>query len=306
MTKRLLALLTTLVVALCTALPASADPTGGGDGKQYYIETQVRLHGSGYSPSGKVNLPPDFDPPKCWYEPRFTPGELEAFVKMIADLVGIIMPGLAKVWLEAWMKEIEPHKGESGKVFWALTHDKTPEGEACFQATNPFIKYVGPTPPIAANDQLIDPWDLARIARANLTLPDPVIRINPPGGRSYVGLETWVGTQRVRPVRVTAEVPGFPALSATITARPSRVTITTNGPGQVQDGKAQCPVYRKGASLGSGCWVRFSKSSLGSRYTITVTQHWTVTSNVGIALPPGEVSSSATLQVDEIQSTVRK
>lgn len=304
--KRLFAVMVVLVSALATlAVPAQAD----GDGKNYYVENLVRLQGPGYHKGGgPVNIPPGFDPPKCWYQPEYTYAEMKDFIERVWFAMHHDPDGQKEAgpYKTKALAEIAPHEGEPGKIFWFLSSDGTDAGWDCMMATDPFWKYVGPTPPRVADDKIIDPIDLARIARANLTLPDPVITINPPGGTSYVGLETWVGVPEHEPLYVEAFVEGFPQISARIDAVPTRVEIKTNGPGQVQDGKADCPVYQKGASLASGCWIKFSKSSLGARYTITVTQHWEVTTNVGIALPPGEVSSTATVRVDEIQSTVRK
>ncbi|WP_084963666.1 hypothetical protein [Thermoactinospora rubra] len=309
MTRRLLTLALAIVALLSlAAVPATADPGvgGGGDGRQYYIETQVRVSGSGHKSGGQVHMPPDFDPPKCWWEPKFT------YQEMVDWLTGIqkvftnfpIIGDLVDYIVNQLLAEYKQYENEPGKIFWLLTDDKTPEGAACYQRTEPKWRVILQVP-VQENDQVIDPWDLAKIARANLTLPEPVITINPPDGRSYVGLETWIGVQPVEPLSVTAEVAGFPQLRATITARPSRVEIKTNGPGQVKDGPT-CPPYHKGASLASGCWIKYSKSSLGGRYTITVTQHWTVTSEPAFNLPPGEVATTARIQVDEIQATVRK
>jgi hypothetical protein len=307
--RRLLAIIAAVVCAApLLAVPASADPGGGGDGKNFWVQNRVHLRGSGYRSKGKVNVPPGFDPPKCWYQPEYTYDEMMEFIRrvhfsMVHDPDG---RNEAAGWMHEITAQVTPHEGEPGKIFWFLTDDGTDAGWDCYVSTSPFWKYVGATPPRVADDKIIDPVDLARLARANLTLPDPVIKISPPNGTSYVGLETWVGVPGREPVFVEAFVDGFPQISARIDAVPSRVDITTNGPGEVHDGKASCPVYTKGASPASGCWIRFGKSSLGARYTITVTQHWTVTTNVGIALPPGEVSARTTLRVDEIQSTVRK
>lgn len=306
MRRRLVALALSLVMPLTAAAPAQADPpVGGGSNGKYYVETQVRVSGNGTDPGGGVHIPPDFDPPKCWWEPKYTYAEMVAWLASIAGAFdGTMFDNLIDFIVDTILKDFKQYESWPGKIFWLLTDDKTAEGRACYDSTEPKWRVIRQVP-VAEGDKLIDPWDLAKIARANLLLPRPVVSINPPNGTSYVGLETWVGVQPQRPLSVTAAVSGFPELSATIDAVPSRVHITTNGPGQIKDG-ADCPPYRKGASLASGCWIRFTKSSLGSRYTITVTQFWTVTSTPAFNLPQGEMSSTATILVDEIQSTVRK
>ncbi|GII75506.1 hypothetical protein Sru01_04880 [Sphaerisporangium rufum] len=306
-----LALSATLAAAL--ALPAAAQPPGGGsgDGKNFsvYVKNLVRLSGSGYK-GGSPNLPVDFDPPHCWYQPQYTYEEMRDWAERIRFVwhhEGPEGQRESRDWYEQILAEIAPHAGEPGKIFWFLTDDGTDAGWDCYMSTDPFWKYVGAQPPAVANDKIIDPVDLALIARANLTLPDPVITLNPPRGRSFVGLETWVGVQDQGERDVTAEVAGT-NLSATIVARPSRVDISVHGAdAEVHDGLARCPEYRKGADLGGACWVRFNRSSLGAPYRITVTQTWVVTTNVaGVTLPPGEVSAGTTVIIDEIQSNVTR
>ncbi|NUT40463.1 MAG: hypothetical protein HOV86_10790 [Thermoactinospora sp.] len=306
--KRRLVAAALAVSVVFSAAPAHADDPsvgGGGDGREYYVNTQVTVSGNGTSPGGDVHIPPDFDPPKCWWEPKFTYAEMVEWLTGIKKAFDSTFFGsLIEFIVDGILKEFKQYESWPGKIFWLLTDDKTAEGAACYQATEPKWRVIRQVP-VAEGDKLIDPWDLAKIARANLRLPQPVVTINPPDGTSYVGLETWVGVRPQQNLSVTASVTGYPELSATINARPSRVQITTTGPGQIKDG-ANCPPYEKGASLASGCWIKYTKSSLGSRYTITVTQFWEVTSTPNFDLPQGEVSSTATIRIDEIQSTVRK
>jgi hypothetical protein len=304
------ALIGALLAASAPAAVADPGGGGGGDGRNFnaYVRSLVRLGGTGYG-GGKTSVPPDFKPPRCWYEPRFTYAEMvdwAARIRFVWHHQGPEDQRLANDWHREIRAEIGPHADESGKIFWFLTDDGTEEGRACYSRVSPFWRYVGPTAPAVADDLLIDPVDLARIARANLSLPDPVITLNPPGGRSFVGLETWVGLQPVGPRFVEAWVEGVPGLSARIDATPTRVEINVHGAdATVQDGRRACPVYRKGAATSSGCWVRFNRASLGAPYRITVTHYWAVTTNVpGVSLPQGEVAASTTVRVDEIQANV--
>lgn len=308
---------TTLTAALlvAAAVPAAANPGpqggGGGNGRDFnvYARSLVHLEGSGYRGGGSPNVPAHFKPPHCWYQPRYTQSEMYQWARRIFEVwrhQGPDEQPAAIEWYRNIRAEIGAHDGEDGKIWWFLSDDGTAEGAACYSRTRPFYRYVGPRPPVAANDGIIDPVDLAQIARANLRLPKPGLTLNPPGGRSFVGLETWVQVSDPANLTVTASVRGFPQLTATITAVPGKVTITAKGgDADVQDGRTSCPAYSKGAGAKDGCWVRFNRSSLGGRYTITVTRNWTVTTNVaGVTLPPGRVSASTTVRVDEIQSTV--
>lgn len=317
--RRLITATAVLIATLAQAIPAQAAPGGGGsDGKgsyYAYVKSLVRIHGSGYKGRPKIQLAQD--PPHCWYQPRYTPEEMRDFARQNYTAwlhYGPEDRAQAKQWYDDTLAEVKKHAGEAGKVFWFLADDGTDAGSACYARTNPFWRYVGPQPPIAANDKVIDPMDLALIARANLTLPKPTFTLNPPAGaggnRTYVGLETWVSVPKVEPLDVTAEVAGFPNLSARITAEPDKVEISVHGAdATVHDKLVDCPAYKKGADLGTGCWVRFNRASLGGPYTITVTQSWTITSNVaGVNLQPNPapMPASQTVAVDEIQSTVTR
>jgi enoyl reductase len=311
--RRLLAI-STMVVAMLAAgvTPALADPpsgSGGGNGSRFWVESLVRVRGPGHNSGGRPNVPADFNPPRCWYQPEYTYDEMMEFADHVYFIwlhQGRDEEQAAIAWYRQTLDQIKPHAGESGKIFWFLTDDGTDAGSACYASTDPFWIYVGPQPPAAPGDKIIDPTDLAKIARANLTLPKPKITLNPPGQRSFVGLETWVGVDDPPPTFREAFVVGFPQLRARIDAVPSTVTIDVNGAdATVHAGRTRCPAWHKGIRQGSGCWVRFNRSSLGAPYTITVTRRWTVTTNVaGVVMPPGIVSAATTLVVDEIQSNV--
>jgi len=308
---------TAMITALlgATAGPAAANqdrPIGGGGGRgdmfDVYVGSLVRIRGTG-SRNGRPSVPAHFTPPRCWYQPRFTQSEMYQWVRRIYDTwrrTGPEEQDAAREWYEARLAELKPHDGKPGKIWWFLTDDGTAEGAACYNRTRPFYKYVGTRPPQREGDGIIDPVDLARIARASLRLPKPRITLNPPGGRSFVSLETWVQVQDPRRLFVEASVRGVPGLRATITAVPAKVSIkASGGDPTIQDGRDSCPAYRKGMSEKDGCWVRFNRSSLGKRFTITVTRYWRVTTNVrNVTLPVGVVSASTTVRVDEIQSTV--
>jgi hypothetical protein len=315
---RVIAALTALLM-VGVATPASAEPPGGGGGGDgngnyhAYVNSLVRIKGSGYK--GRPSVQVDYDPPHCWYQPRYTYDEMVEWVRQIWFVWHHQGPEdqiPASDWRREMMAKIREHEGEAGKIFWFLADDGTDAGWACYASTDPFWIYVGPQPPAVPNDLIIDPMDLALIARANLTLPKPQMRLNPParGGvnKSYVGLETFVGVGEAVPLDVTAYVEGFPALSAQIVATPVRVEITSTGPDKVSDGK-QCPNYEKGMRPEDGCWISFERASIGGPYTITVTQIWDIASNVpgaNLQPDPARMSVSETIVVDEIQSTVTR
>ncbi|MEW9527014.1 hypothetical protein [Microbispora sp. NPDC049125] len=312
--RRILMVVAVLAATLVPVVPAHADPSGGGGGNgkgDYYAWVASRVKYKGHAVSNNPK-PVAVDPPHCWYQPEYTHPEMLEWAQRIyfawhhqgrEDQVG------AHDWYEKTLAEINKHAGEPGVIFWFLTDDGTDAGWDCYLSTDPFWIYVGPGAPSVPGDKIIDPQDLALLARAHLSLPQPKVELLP--GRkngvytSYVGLRTWVKAPWPIGVKdVTAYVEGYPALSATITARPLRMKITAdNGTAHVG---ADCPPYRKG---GDGCWVVFNRASLGGRYRITVTQVWAIGSDVpgaNLQPNPAEMSTTQTVVVDEIQSAVTR
>jgi hypothetical protein len=320
--RRFLTIAAVLAAALVTAVPAYAVTGGGGgggasgDGKgNFYawVKSQVHISGSGYKSGDSPNVPFDYDPPHCWYEPEYTYDEMRDWAQRIHYVwihQGAEEQQAGAQWYKDTLEQIKPYADEPGKIFWFLTDDGTEAGWDCYINTNPFWIHVGEQPPADPGDKLVDPVDLARIARANLTLPKPEFTLNPPaqGGvyRSYVGLETVVTVPSPGDLEVTAEIPGVPYLTATVTAKPVSVTITSDGPSSSHD-LQKCPAYTAGMKLDGTCYITFSHASTGGPYTITVTQRWEITSqpvaNMGQNPFPMD-SDPVTIYVDEIQSAV--
>lgn len=299
-------------------VPGNTQAGASGDGKNYqaYVQTQVQLSGSGYqgsgSPGQEIKV---WNGPPCWYEPRFTYEEMVRWIESIDNAwnnLNADQRAAAEGWFKVSLDDIKQYEGQEGKIFWFLVDNGTQEGKQCVQEKGGEWSwiYVGGQPPTNGSDDILDLSDLARMARANLVVPDPQITLNPPGGRSYVGLETWVGVAEQEPVEVTASVPNFPGLSVTLTATPGPVTIEADTEDiEKRDGQVNCPIYQKGMKEDEGCWIRFLRASLGSPYTITVRREWAVSVNVPVDLdeedlPPGQGEATATVDIDEIQSTV--
>ncbi|GAA4568131.1 hypothetical protein [Planotetraspora kaengkrachanensis] len=317
-----------LLAALMTAIPTYADPIGGagdgdtsgggGDGNgnfEAWVRSQVRFSGSGYDGTPNTAPSTNAEPVHCWYEPRYDYAGMQEWTRRIRFVwhhQGPEDQRDALEWYNDTLEDIKPYENEPGKVFWFLTADDTDAGWDCFNAKELWI-HVGAQPPIDPRDDLIDQADLARMARANLTLPTPTFELNPPAAdgvyRSYVGLETMVsvpgpGAPPVGELGVTAAIAGVPYLTATITAVPEGVTITTDGAVDTIRNQTTCPNYSAGMKPDDGCYIQFARASTGGPYTITVTQHWRVTSNVPAAGINDEVvmDSQKTIVVDEIQS----
>jgi hypothetical protein len=321
--RRALTIAAVLLAAMVTVVPTYAEVGGGGGdggggggdngrGDFYaWVKSRVHVSGSGYNGGGSPNVQVDYDPPHCWYQPEYTYDEMRDWAERIHFVwhhQGPEDQRDASQWYQGTLDQIRPYENEPGKIFWFLTDDGTDAGWDCYINTDPFWIHVGAQPPADPGDKLIDPVDLALIAQANLSLPKPGFSLNPPAGpggyRSYVGLETMVSVPPVGPLEVTAQVEGAPYLTATITAAPTGVTITTDGAVDTIRTQETCRNYTAGMKPDDGCYIRFARASTGGPYTITVTQHWRVTSNVPAAGINDEVGmdSQATIVVDEIQS----
>ncbi|WP_345483317.1 hypothetical protein [Planotetraspora phitsanulokensis] len=310
-----------VLAALVTAIPAYADPPGGGGGgdtgaggggNNFYawVKAQVRYGGNGYD--GTPDMPPSggYKPPPCWYQPQYNYEEMFDWVGnnyRAWRRMGPEDQRDAHEWYEKTLAEIKPHEGEKDKVFWFITSDDTDEGWDCFINADKYWIYRATEPPIDRTDKLIDRGDLALMARANLTLPEPEnIELSPPGGRTYVGLQTVVHVPRPVDQEVTAQIEGFPYLTATVTAKPVKVTIKSTGtleedPPHVLD---ECPKYSQGMNLGDTCYLQYARASIGGPYTIVVSQEWEVTSDTGADMGPNPTTDSQpiAIYVDEIQS----
>lgn len=121
--------------------------------------------------------------------------------------------------------------------------------------------------------------DVARLARAQLGLPDPVLAASP-AGEQLVHLPTWLWLADAwEPVTATASVPG---VSVTATATPVSVawlmgdgaTVTCHGPGTR---------FRPGTDPRAGspdCGHIYRRSSItqpDGAYSVRATVRWTVT-----------------------------
>lgn len=132
-----------------------------------------------------------------------------------------------------------------------------------------------PGPPPAVSPQI-----LARQARARLTLPPPVIGLNPAGDQ-LVGLPTWVSLTPAswQPRSATAAVPG---VSVTATARPVTATwLFGDGTALVchTPGTTWTPGMDP-ATASPDCghvYRRSSATAVGGTFTVTVTIAWQVT-----------------------------
>ncbi|MEU9183979.1 hypothetical protein AB0D14_05305 [Streptomyces sp. NPDC048484] len=307
----------------------SNDASGKRNGRTISVETRVQTTVDGDSRSAKTgnlsSADSNWTPPACWYEPAFSPKEIEATVtawrKMgflgIGDMIGGVF--------DSYYKDGKPYKDynldkQGEGMFWAAAVNPNrkddPEAAACDKL--PFWVDEGTTPeePLAVSPQV-----LAEYAYDELPVPDTEIK-SAPDGKSTVNLPTWIWLDRAKfkKISVTASLPGT-GLSATTTAEPVSLhiepgtsdaeTSPASGDCTINDDGSIGESYAKGkANRTPPCGVTYLRSS-GSddayelKATVTWNITWTSTNGEGGDLPDGTFGTTQDVTVQEIQSINR-
>ncbi|WP_396697566.1 hypothetical protein [Microbispora triticiradicis] len=303
--------------------PASADPGAGphGEAFQHGRKAGVKLTNSKITLSGS-GLRGKSDgykmPNPCWYEPSMSAQEARDLKvrekKESVETGGDYRPDLG---------EFSSKLDEKGS-WWGVGYNAgDPKGEACASGRDPLVWVPeGDTPAGGITFE-----QLAQLARAALTVPQPTIKLSP-DAKSYVNLETWVWLDQANqaPRSVTATLPGV--MSATVTATPDKKGMTIE-PGTSPDraevittgcGQTGHP-YVKGGDF--TCGVRYKRASIDQPrkvYTLTVTTTWNVVGNgqnlgggavdpfiyAPLNYAPVQVNAQRDVPVGEVQSVVQK
>ncbi|MEV5982315.1 hypothetical protein [Streptomyces sp. NPDC052114] len=331
------------VVITAQAVPQAwagwSDQTGGKqakgtkNGRTITVETKVQTSVNGDTASARTgnlsSADSNWNPPACWYEPAFSPKEIEKTVKSwrgfgdgvpLFDGVGEFVGD----YLDSRYKEGKPYKDynldKQGKgMFWAAAVNPNrkddPEASACDK--QPFWVDEGETPkePLAVNPRI-----LAEYAYDELPVPGTEITMAPEG-TTKVNLPTWIWLDKAKfkKVSVTAGIPGS-GLSATTTAEPVALTITPGtDDAETYPASGECPIENgkigtprpKGtpADTAPPCGVKYLRSSGDASYalqaTVTWKISWTSTTGEGGDLPDGMFGAERQVQVEEIQSINR-
>ncbi|MEV8319019.1 hypothetical protein AB0Q95_33175 [Streptomyces sp. NPDC059900] len=308
---------------------------GGASGGNIHARTSIRTTvNGGSSSSGTGTLTPatavNWSPPACWYEPAFSPKEIERTVEAWrafgagAPLVGGIGYAISAV-LERRYKDGHPYKNynlsKQGKgMFWAAVvnpnREDDPDATSCDR--QPFWVDEGETPaePLAASPKV-----LAQYAYDELPVPGTEIETAPKSG-SMVNLPTWVWLDRgrFRKVSVTASLPGT-GLATTTTAEPYALRIdpgtsdatrfpASGGCAIRRDGGIGEPYTRGKADSVPPCGVTYLRSTpvhgtYALRATLTWKIRWTSTTGEGGTLPSGSFGTTRRIPVREIQAVNR-
>ncbi|MEV6756209.1 hypothetical protein [Streptomyces sp. NPDC051214] len=339
----------TLLIALQAAPPVSADRTGGGSGREgkggangsvitaeTRVRTSVRGGGTGHSGHSSATGSPspvdvNWKPPACWYEPAFSPREIQGIVKAwrafgaSAPLVGGIGLAISEA-IEHRYKDGHPYKNynlsrQGEGMFWASVinpnREDDPEATSCDRQPFWVDKGRTPTEPMAASPKI-----LAQYAYDELPVPGTEIKMAP-RGRSTVNLPTWVWLDKARfkKISVTASLPGT-GLAATTTAEPESLRIEPGtAAAEVSPASGNCAFTQRGGGIGEPyargkasevppCGVTYLRSpgpnsTYALRATLTWEIRWSSTTGEGGTLPAGSFGTTRHIPVQEIQSVNR-
>ncbi len=174
--------------------------------------------------------------------------------------------------------------------------------------------FAGATP-----QPLVDPHDLAEVAREYMVIPDPITERNPKlagtGGGTLVSLPTWfwvtnpdavgAGTGGVRTIRAQAG-----PVWAEVVARTSGLSISSPAGGTSCSPERAVRVYSVGADDSTGCTVAFDAASVrySSGYPVDLSTAWSATwtgsGGTGGALPGLSRTVTTNVPVAESQALV--
>nr|WSX50418.1 hypothetical protein OG409_16555 [Streptomyces sp. NBC_00974] len=303
---------------------------GTGDGensKVIYAQTKIQTSTPGDPGSAKTGTltseNSNWTPPACWYEPSFSPQEIEATVKAFGGL-----PWFGDVFaavLNGYYKDGTPYKDynldkQGQGMFWApvINPNRKDEPGASACTKLPFWVDNGATP---AEPLAVNPRVLAEYAYDEIKIPETEITMKP-ADKSTVNLPSWIWLDRARfsPRSVTASIPNS-GLSATTTATPVSLRIQPGtSDARLFPSSGECPIAADG-SIGTPfsadkqaqdppCGVTYLRSTTGTgphklRATITWKISWVGSNGQRGDLPNGTIATTQDVTVQEIQAVNR-
>ncbi|MFJ8308950.1 MULTISPECIES: hypothetical protein [unclassified Streptomyces] len=280
---------------------------------------------SGTKPSGDLtSSDSNWTPPACWYEPTYSPKEMEGMVAKWRDIKIFGIGDFIGDIYDSQYKTGDPAKGgyknynldQEGKgMFWAAVVNPNrkddPEASKCDRF--PFWVENGKTPdvPLAVNAKI-----LGEYASDSIALPSTVVSMAP-SGTSTVNLPTWIWASgnKFTEKKVTASLAG---ISSTATAKPVALHIEPGtSDATVFPASGDCPINGDG-SIGEpfaagkagqtpACGVTYQRPGAYSfKASITWKVSWSATNGEGGALPDSIFTTPPQdVKVQEIQSINR-
>ncbi|GGR79099.1 hypothetical protein GCM10010252_17250 [Streptomyces aureoverticillatus] len=305
---------------------------GGRQGKTITVETSIRTSVNGDSKTAKTgklsSADSNWTPPACWYEPAFSPKEIEKTVKGLRSFGDGVpfMDGIGEFlgdFFDSYYKDGKPYKNynldKQGKgMFWTkvVNPNRKDDPEAMKCNKPPFWVDDNDTPdePLAVNPKI-----LAEYAYDELPIPETEITMAPEG-ETKVNLPTWVWLDKAKfkEVSVTASLPETNMWART-TAKPvslkinpgtkDATTYPASGECAIVDGRIGEPWAKGKSKKTPPCGVKYLRSSGDGSYklnaTVTWEVSWTSSTGEGADLPKGEFGADQNVVVKEIQSINR-
>uniref|UniRef100_A0AAU2V4R9 Secreted protein n=1 Tax=Streptomyces sp. NBC_00003 TaxID=2903608 RepID=A0AAU2V4R9_9ACTN len=279
----------------------------------------------GAKPSGELtSSDSNWTPPACWYEPTYSPKEMEAMVGKwrtfkffgIGDMIGDIYDSQYKTGDPAKGGYKDYNLDQEGKgMFWSAVRNPNrlddPASSKCDKF--PFWVENGKTPdvPMAINAKI-----LGEYASDSIALPSTQVSMAP-SGTSTVNLPTWIWApgNKFTEKKVTASLAG---ISSTATARPVALHIEAGTPdATVFPASGDCPINADG-SIGEPyaagkagqtppCGVTYERAgSYSFKASITWKVSWSATNGESGGLPDSIFTTPPqNVTVQEIQSINR-
>ncbi|MEO3763302.1 hypothetical protein [Streptomyces sp. B5E4] len=308
-------------LALAAAGPATAgDGTGQGGSDQIgsRVDFSHSSPGSGET-SPMTPIGGSWSPPSCWYEPRYTPDQMDDYVHETYNAEHNATSAISELVTDD--STFDLRKDKEG-LWWELSYPK--EGgvtaEEC-PATKSFM-FIGPEEPAEPNTDVIDPETLAALAYNETELPAPPVDLKPNADRQVVNLETLavLDPAELQRVWVTAFIdpPGMERIAATTVATPQRLRLEA-GTEYADPNVCEYDLVRRGGGFAvdtedAGCNITYRKSSGEGTYELEASLTWNVSWNptespdgtpVHEDFPDGQSTTEIPVTVKEIQTVVR-
>ncbi|MGW5633889.1 hypothetical protein [Streptomyces sp. NPDC003832] len=265
----------------------------------------------------------NWSPPACWYAPKYTPEQLQAYLEPIwaAGSTGYEWDAEQRRKYDADDEKKAFNKHKSGEGYWwgAYIDKNYPPGwDSCDR--DYFWVDTAEAPPTDI-ENAVTPDLLAELAYAEIRVPGTEVTLAP-ATATKVNLPTWawLDAAEFKPVSVsvTASVPVL-GLATTAKAKPvalhinpgtaDAVTYPPSGVCRINNARIGEPYAQGKAYRTPPCGVRYLRSSGDGahplRATITWQITWTSTSGASGTLPNGTFGATQDVIVQEIQSVNR-
>ncbi|WP_221357417.1 hypothetical protein [Streptomyces beigongshangae] len=306
----------------------TASGNAGGDGSVSAVAGAVVYdrgnNGSGDSVGPVTSAASNWTPPACYYAPKYTPEQLEKYMKKLwaAESTGYQWDAQRREKFEGGGSYKDFNKDKAGEgYFWDSYVTEGREGDPGALDCTKDIFWVdtGDAPPPDI-PQAITPEMLAQLAYAEIRVPSTRVELAPEG-TTKVNLPTWawLDAAKFKPVSVTASVPLL-QVQATTTAEPlslriepgtpDATTYPASGVCELNGDRIGEPYARGKSDRTPPCGVRYLRSSGDNSYPLRATVTWKISwTGTGVngaqPLPDGEFGAGQDVIVQEIQSVNR-